>query len=82
MKAFARFKNQIDCIDLEHVEKLAKDNNGLKNLLVRQDLFDRNVEAKGMETKDSTETVRAFLIMITKKNRPKEIKWTKEKNLL
>ena len=73
MKAFARFKNEIWCMDLAHVDKLAKDNNGVKYLLVRQDLFDRTVDAKGMKTKDSKETVRAFLTMITKKNRPKKI---------
>ena len=73
MKAFARFKNDFWCMDLAHVDKLAKDNNGVKYLLVRQDLFDRTVDAKGMKSKDSKETVRAFLSMITKKNRPKEI---------
>ena len=72
MKAFARFKNKIWCMDLAYVDKLAKDNNGLKYLLVRQDLFHRTVDAKGMKTKDSKETVRAFLTMITKKNRPKK----------
>ena len=40
-------------------------------LLVRQDLFDRTVDAKENKSKDSKETVRAFLTMITKKNRPK-----------
>ena len=52
-KAFARFKNEIWCIDLAYVDKLAKDNNGVRYLLVRQDLFDRTVDAKGMKTKDS-----------------------------
>ena len=54
-------------MDLAYVDKLAKDNNGVKYLLLRQDLFDRTVDAKGMKTKDSKETVRAFLTMITKK---------------
>ena len=71
MKAFARFKNEIWCMDLAYVEKLAKDSNGVKYLLVRQVLFDRTVNAKGMKSKDSKEIVRAFLFMITKKNRPK-----------
>ena len=56
MKSFARFKNEIWCMDLAYVDKLAKDNNGVKYLLVRQDLFDRTVDAKGMKTKDSKET--------------------------
>ena len=73
MKAYARFKNEIWCLDLAYVDELAKDNNGVKYLLVRQDLFHRTVDAKGMETKDSKETVRAFLSMITKKNLPKKI---------
>ena len=73
MKAFARFKNEIWCMDLAYVDKLAKDNNGVMYLLVRQDLFDRTVDAKGMKTRDSKETVRAFLTMITKKNRPNKI---------
>ena len=60
-------------MDLAYVEKLTKDNNGVKYFLVRQDLFDRTVDAKGMKTKDSKETVRVFLFMITKKNRPKKI---------
>ena len=58
-------------MDLAYVDKLAKDNNGVKYLLVHQDLFDRTVVAKRMKTKDSKETVRAFLTMITKKYRPK-----------
>ena len=73
MKAFARFKNEFCCMDLAYLDKLARDNNGVKYLLVHQDLFDRTVDAKGKKTKDSKETVRAFLTMITKKNRPKKI---------
>ena len=73
MRAFARFKNEICYMDLAYVDKLAKDNNGVKYLLVRQDLFDRTVDAKGMKTKDSKETVKTFSKMITRKNRPKKI---------
>ena len=73
MRAFARLKNEIWCMDLAYVDKLAKENNGVKYLLVRQDLFDRTVNAKGMKTKDSQEIVKAFSSMITKKNRPRKI---------
>ena len=72
MKAFARFKNEIWFMDLAYVDKLAKDTIGVKYLLFRQDLFDSSVYAKGMKPKDSKETVRAFLSMITKKNRPRK----------
>ena len=60
-------------MDLAYVDKLAKEKNGVNYLLVRQDLFDRTVNAKGMKTKDSRETVKAFSSMITKRNRPKKI---------
>ena len=60
-------------MDLAYVDKLARENNGVKYLLVRQDLFDRTVNARGMKTKDSQETVKAFSSMITKRNRPKKI---------
>ena len=70
MKALARFKNEIWCMDLAYVDKLAKDKTGVKYLLVPQDLFDRTVDAEEMKSKDSEETFRAFLSMITKKNRP------------
>ena len=70
---FAGFKNGIGCMDLAYIDKLAKDNNDVKYLLVRQDLFERTVDAKGMKTKDSKETVKTFSKTITKKNRPKKI---------
>ena len=73
MKAFARFKNEIWCMDLAYVDKLVKDKNGVKYLLVRQDLFDRTVDAKRMKSNDSKKTLRAFLSMITKKNRPQKV---------
>ena len=78
MKAFARFENEIWFMDLAYVDKAAKENNGVKYLLVRQDLFDRTVDAKGMKTKGSEETIRPFLTMITKNNRPKTIWVDKE----
>ena len=58
-------------MDLEYVDKLAKVNNGVHYLLVRQGLFDRTVDAKGMKTKDSKETVRACFTMVTKGMVPK-----------
>ena len=69
-------------MDLAYVDKLAKDNKGVKYLLVRQVLFDRTVDAKGKKTKDSKEIVRAFLTMITIKSRPKKIGLTKDQKLL
>ena len=73
MSAFAGFRNEVWCMDLAYVHKLAKENNVVMYLLVRQDLFHRTVNAKGMKTKDSQETVKAFSSMITKRNRPKKV---------
>ena len=67
MKAFARLKDEYWCMDLAVVDKLAKENNNVKFLLIRQDLFDRTVDSKGMKTKDSKETARSFSTMITKR---------------
>ena len=51
MRAFARFTNEIWCMHLAYVDKFAKADDGVKCLLVRQDLFDRTVNAKRMKTK-------------------------------
>ena len=82
MKAFAGFKNETLCMDLAYVDKHCKDNNCVKYLLVRQDLFDRTVDVKGIKTKEFKETVPPFLTMIVKKNRPKKVGTTREQKLL
>ena len=69
-------------MDLAYADKLAKKNNGVKYLLVRQDLFDRSVNAKRKKTKDSQEPVKAFSSIITKKKRPKKIWVDKGPNLV
>ena len=68
IKAFARIENEISCMDRAYVNKLATGNNGVKYLLDRQDLFERPVDAKGIEANDSKRTSRSFLSVITKKN--------------
>ena len=73
MRAFARFRNEIWWTDLAYVDNLAEENDGVKYLPVRQDLFDNTVNAKGMKTKDSRETLKTFLSMITKTNWSKRI---------
>ena len=73
MRAFARFKNETWWMELAFVDNLAKDNNGVKDLLVPQNMFGRTLDAKGMKTKDSKETVKLFSKMITKKGSTKKI---------
>ena len=53
MRAVARFKTEIWCVHLAYVDKLAKVTNGVKYLLVHQDLFYRILYAKGVKTKGS-----------------------------
>ena len=69
MQAFARFKIENWYVDLAYVDQLARNNNGVKYLLVRQDLFDITVDAKVTETKNSKKSVCSILTMITKKKR-------------
>ena len=71
IRAFARFRKKILCMDLAYVDKLTKENNGVKYLLVQQDLFHRIVNAERIKKKDSRKTVEALSSMITKRNRPK-----------
>ena len=49
--AFAKFKNEISCVDLAYVEKLVQKNDRVKYVLVRQDLFNRTVDANKMIAK-------------------------------
>ena len=81
MRAFARFKGEFWCMDLAYVAKLAK-GNGVKYLLVRQDLFDRAVDAKGMKTKDSKETGRHFQNWLPKKVDQTKFGYMRGQNLL
>ena len=60
-------------MDLAYADKLSRENNGVMYLLIRHDLFERDVDAKGMKTKDSTETVKTVSKTITKKNRLRKI---------
>ena len=54
-------------MDLAYAHELAKENNGVKSLLARQDLFDRTVDEKRMKIKDSKKTVKTISKKITKK---------------
>ena len=82
MRAFARFKGEIWCMDLTYVDKLVKDSNGVKYSPVRQNLFDRTVDAKGMKTKNSKETVKTLSKLINKKLDQRKLGWIRGQNLL
>ena len=69
---------KLNLVHVAYIEYFAKNNNGVKYLLVLQDLFDRTVNAKEMKTKDSQKTVKAFPFIITKRNWPKKF-WLKRR---
>ena len=81
-KAFIGFENETCRMDLAGVNKLARNKNGVNYLLVHPDLFDRPIDAKGMETKDSKETVCAFWLRLQKRIDPKKFGSIKEQSLL
>ena len=47
-------------MDLANVDKLAKDNRGIKHLILRKDLFEKTMDVRGLKTKDSNEAVSPF----------------------
>ena len=69
------------CIDIAYIDKLAK-MNGVKYLLVLQDLLDKTVDAEGMKTIASKQLFRAFFIMIAENNRTKKNESKREHYLL
>ena len=69
-------------MNLENVDKPAKGKNRAKYLLVRQDLSDKTIGAKGMKTKVSKETIRVFWLSLQKKVKPGKFGSTGEQNLL
>ena len=72
MKAIATFKNEFWCMDLYYVDKLAKNANGVKYLLVCQDVYDKTVDSKRIKTRNSKETVRTFSTVSKKNKQPTE----------
>ena len=67
-------------MDMEYVDKLAKDKNGVKYLLVGQDLFDWTIDAKGQ--KMPRKWCVLFWLLLQKKNRPQKFELTREQKLL
>ena len=72
MKAFAGYKNEICCIHSAYVDKLAKHQNGVKSLLVRQYPPDRTVDAERLKQK----TPRNVLCIFNYEYKKESNKWT------
>lgn len=69
-QVFARYINDIWCMDLAFVDKLSKENNGVKYLLVCVDVFSRFVRVQPMKNKYSHTAKEAFQKFISKEVRP------------
>ena len=69
-------------MDFAYNEKLAENDKSVKSFLVRQDLFERTADAKGLKTKDSKETIRAFWRWLQKRIEPRTFGSRGESNLL
>lgn len=74
LKVFARHVNDIWCVDLAQVDKLASNNNGVKYLLVAIDVLSRFVRVQPMKDKQAKSTKQAFMKMI-RSVQPKKL-WT------
>ena len=73
LQAFSKKINEIWCMNLAFVDKLASQNNGVKYLLVAVDVFSRFVRVQTMKTKYAKDTLQAFKIKISRKNFPKKL---------
>lgn len=73
LKTYAKYIDEIWCMDLAYVDKLASYNNGVNYLLVCIDHFSRKVRVQPMKTKDAAATKRAFMKMLTKGHQPKKL---------
>ena len=73
LQAFSKNINEIWCMDLAFVDKLASQNNGVKYLLVAVDVFSRFFRGQTMKTRYAKDTLQAFKKMISRKNTPKKL---------
>ena len=67
LKVIVNDLNEIWSLDLAHVDKLAKYNRDVKNLLVAVDCLSRYLRVEPLKTKNATETAKAFRNMIKHK---------------
>ena len=73
LQAFSKYINEIWCMDLTFVDKLASQNKGVKYLLVAVDVLLRFVRVQTMKTEYAKDTLQAFKKMISHKNTPEKL---------
>ena len=78
LQAFSEYINEIWCMDMAFVDKLASQNNGVNYLLVAVEIFSIFVRVQTMKTKYAKDTLQAFRKMISRKNTPEKLWVDKE----
>ena len=73
LQAFSKYIDEIWCMDLAFVDKLASQNNGVKYLLVAVDTFWRFVRVQTMKTKYDKNTLQAFRKKDFSQNTPEKL---------
>ena len=69
-------------MELAYVDKLSKDDRGIRYLLVHQGVFEKTIDVRGVKTKACNDVLRAFAQMITKRKGYEKSELTMEKNFL
>ena len=77
LNVYAHHINEIWCMYLAHVDKLAKENGAIKYILVSVDIFSRFVRVQPFKDKTAKSTKQAFIKMLTTEVQPKKI-WVDE----
>ena len=73
LQALSKYINEIWCMDLAFVDKLASQYNGVKYSLVAVDIFSRFVRVQTMKTKNAKDTLQAFRKMISRIKTPEKL---------
>ena len=81
LHAFSKCINEILCLDLAFVDKLASQNSGVKYLLVAVDIFSRFVKVQTIKKKYAKDTLQAFRKRISRKTLLKSFGLMKEQNM-
>ena len=68
--AYARYIDEIYCLDLAQMDKLSQWNRGINFLLVTVDVFSRFLRVKSLRSKGAEAVEAAFVKMCSKKNKP------------
>ena len=73
LQAFSKYINEIWCLNLAFLDKLASQNNGVKYLLFAVDIISRFFRVQTRKTEYAKDTSQAFRKTISRKNTPEKL---------